>query len=358
MRQKIARPFVSSAVLALCAACGGGGGGSGSNNGALAASPKVTTLSLVAGSAIDAGNVDAGGAAARFNSPAGIAVDASGNLYLADQGNCSIRKVTPAGAVSTLAGSPQRCESVDGNGAAAGFFFLSALAAAPDGRLFATDGLQVREISPAGAVRTVATLETATVVAASEAAYFYGGGIAVDSAGNLVVTNAIGTRRISPAGAVTMLEGARQLDSLLNVWGSHAYAQRGVAAGASNVVWVGDAANTVSRIDASGKKTAIAGLSGAAGFADGSGSVARFDRPVALAADANGNVYVADAGNNLVRKIAPDQMVTTVAGSVGAATLQLGQAPGALPALAGLAADGKGNLYALSGNAVVKISLP
>jgi hypothetical protein len=67
---------------------------------------------------------------------------------------------------------------------------------------------------------------------------------------------------------------------------------------------------------------------------------------------------VADAGNYLVRKIAPDQMVTTVAGSVGGASLQLGQAPGALPALAGLAADGKGNLYALSGNAVVKISLP
>jgi hypothetical protein len=358
MQQKIARPFIAGAVLALCAACGGGSGDGGSNSGTLSASPKVTTLSLVAGSALDAGNVDAGGAAARFNHPVGIASDAGGNLYVADQGNCSIRKITPAGAVSTLAGSSQHCASVDGSGAAAGFLFLTALAAAPDGRLFATDGPAMREISPAGAVRTVAMLEIPAVVASSEAAYFYGGGIAVDGAGNLVVANAIGTRSISPGGAVTMLEGVRQLDSLLNVWGSHAYAQRGVAAGAGNVVWVGDAANTVSRIDAAGKKTAIAGLSGAGGYADGSGSVARFDRPVALAADASGNVYVADAGNNLVRKIAPDQMVTTVAGSVGGASLQLGQAPGALPALAGLAADGKGNLYALSGNAVVKISLP
>jgi sugar lactone lactonase YvrE len=343
--------------MVLCAACGGGGGG-GSNSGPTSTSAQVATLSLVAGSVLDAGKVDAGGAAARFNHPAGIAIDASGNLYLADQGNCSIRKITPAGVVSTLAGTPQRCESVDGSGAAAGLFFLTALAAAPDGSLFATDGLAVRAISPAGTVRTVATLETPAVAASSEAAYFYGGGIAVDSAGNVIVANAIGTRRISPAGAVIMLEGVRQLDSLLNVWGSHGFAQRGVAAGANSVVWVGDAANTVSRIDAAGKKTAIAGLSGAAGYADGSGSVARFDRPVALAADASGNVYVADAGNNLVRKIAPDQMVTTVAGSVGGASLQLGQAPGALPALAGLAADGKGNLYALSGNAVVKISLP
>lgn len=358
MHHKIARSFAASAVLALCAACGGGAGSGGSNSGTLSAFPQVTALSLVAGSEPDAGNADGAGAAARFNRPAGIAIDASGNLYLADQGNCSIRKITPAGAVSTLAGSPQRCESVDGSGAAAGFFFLTALAAAPDGSLFATDGLAVRAITPAGAVRTVATLEAPAVAASSEAAYFYGGGIAVDGAGNLVVANAIGTRRIAAGGAVTMLEGVRQLDSLLNVWGSHGFAQRGVAIAANGVVWVGDAANTVSRIDAAGKKTAIAGLSGAAGYADGSGSVARFDRPVALAADAGGNLYVADAGNNLVRKITPDQMVTTVAGSVGAASLQLGQAPGALPALAGLAADGKGTLYALSGNAVVKISRP
>jgi sugar lactone lactonase YvrE len=357
MRQKIARSFAASAVLILCAACGGGGGSS-ANSGATSTSAQVTTLSLVAGSALDAGNANGAGAAARFNRPAGIAIDASGNLYLADQGNCSIRKITPAGAVTTLAGSPQRCESVDGSGAAAGFFFLTALAAAPDGSLVATDGLAVRAVSPAGAVRTVATLEAPAVAASSEVAYFYGGGIAVDDAGNVVVANAIGTRRIAAGGAVTMLEGVRQLDSLLNVWGSHGYAQRGVASAANGVVWVGDAANTVSRIDPAGKKTAIAGLSGAAGFADGSGSVARFDRPVALAADAGGNLYVADAGNNLVRKIAPDQMVTTVAGSVGAASLQLGQAPGALPALAGLAADGKKTLYALSGNAVVKISLP
>jgi sugar lactone lactonase YvrE len=355
MSEKIARSFAFGAMMVLCAACGGGGANGG---GGAATSAPVTTLSLVAGSALEAGNVDGSGAAARFSSPAGIAADSTGNLYIADRGNCSIRKITPAGTVSTLAGSPQRCVSVDGSGGAAGFFYLTALAAAPDGRLFATDGLAIREISPAGAVRTVATLDVAAVVAASEVPYFYGAGIAADSAGNLVVANAIGTRRISPAGAATMLEGVATLDSLLNVWGSHAFAQRGVAAGANNVVWVGDAANTVSRIDASGKKTAIAGLSGAAGFADGSGSAARFERPVALAPDGNGNLYVADAGNNLVRKIAPDQMVTTVAGTVGATGLSLGKAPGALPALAGLAADGKGNLYALSANAVVKITLP
>jgi sugar lactone lactonase YvrE len=304
-------------------------------------------LSLVAGSAMDAGSLDGAGAAARFNRPAGIALDANGNLYLADQGNCSIRKIAPGGTVSTLAGSPQRCASVDGSGSAAGFFYLTALAAAADGRVFATDGLKIREISPAGAVRTVSTLETATVIDSADIPYFYGGGIAVDAAGNLIVANAIGTRRIAPSGTYTMLEGVAKLDSMINVWTSHAFAQRGAAVDANGAVWVGDFANTVSRIDASGKKTAMAGLSGAPGFADGSGSVARFDRPVALTTDSKGNVYVADAGNNLVRKIAPDQMVTTVAGTMGT-----------LPALAGLTGDGKNTLYAISGNAVVKISLP
>jgi sugar lactone lactonase YvrE len=303
----------------------------------------VTTLSLVAGSALEAGSVDGSGAAARFKRPAGIAADAGGNLYLADQGNCSIRKISPGGAVTTLAGSPQRCESVDGSGGAAGFFYLTGVAAAPDGRVFATDGLKIREISPAGAVRTVATLETATVIDQADVPYFYGGGIAVDGASNLLVANAIGTRRIAPSGTVTMLEGVAKLDSMINVWTSHAFAQRGAAVDANGAVWVGDYANTVSRIDASGKKTAMAGLSGAPGFADGSGSVARFDRPIALATDSKGNVYVGDAGNNLVRMIAPSQMVTTVA---------------PVPALAGLAGDGKGTLYAISGNAVVKITLP
>jgi sugar lactone lactonase YvrE len=304
-------------------------------------------LSLVAGSAMDAGSLDGAGAAARFNRPAGIALDANGNLYLADQGNCSIRKIAPGGAVSTLAGSPQRCASVDGSGSAAGFLYLTALAAAADGRVFATDGLKIREISPAGAVRTVSTLETATVIDNADIPYFYGGGIAVDAAGNLIVANAIGTRRIAPSGTYTMLEGVAKLDSMINVWTSHAFAQRGAAVDANGAVWVGDFANTVSRIDASGKKTAMAGLSGAPGFADGSGSVARFDRPVALTTDSKGNVYVADAGNNLVRKIAPDQMVTTVAGTMGT-----------LPALAGLTGDGKNTLYAISGNAVLKITLP
>ncbi|MCS0592205.1 hypothetical protein ACFQ09_17265 [Massilia norwichensis] len=359
MDAKIARSFATSLLAALCTACGGGGGDSGTTGaGAPALGANVTTLTLVAGSALDTGNVDAGGSAARFGRPVGIAADTAGNLFVADQGNCSIRKISAAGAVSTLAGSPQRCQSVDGAAGAAGFASLNAIAASPDGRLYAADGLAVREIDPAGTVRTIATLDTATILGAGDIPYFYASGIAVDGFANVVVANAIGIRKISPTGTISMIDGMARLDNIASVVGSRNFQQRGLAAAKDGTVYVGDFASTVSRIDPAGTRMALAGLSGGPGFADGVAGAARFDRVIALTLDAAGNLYAADAGNNLIRKITPERAVSTVAGTIGATSLQLGNGPGALPALAGLTGDGKNTLYAISGNAVVKISLP
>lgn len=346
-------------LAALCSACGGGGGDSGATGaGAPGLSTRTTTLTLVAGSALEAGNVDGAGTAARFGQPVGIAADTAGNLYVADRGNCSIRRIGAAGAVSTIAGSPQRCRSVDGAAGEAGFGFLTAIASSPDGRLYATDGLAVREIDPAGTVRTIATLDTATVVSAAEIPFFYGSGIAVDGLANVVVANAIGVRRISPTGVVTMVDGVARLDNIASVLGSHDFRQRGLAAAKDGTIYVGDFASTISRIDPSGTRMVLAGLSGGSGYADGLAGAARFDRVIALTLYAAGNLYAADAGNDLVRRITPERVVSTVAGSVGITTLQLGDGPGALPALAGLAGDGSSTLYAISGNAIVKIGLP
>ena len=359
MRPKIARPFAAGLLAALCVACGGGGGSSGATGaGAPGLGARTTTLTLVAGSATEAGNLDANGTAARFGQPVGIAADTAGNLFVADRGNCSIRRISAAGAVSTIAGSPQRCRSVDGAAGVAGFGALNAIASSPDGRLYAADGLAVREIDPAGTVRTIATLDTATVVSAGDVPYFYGSGIAVDGLANVVVANAIGIRKIAPSGAVTTIEGVARLDNIASVLGSHSFQQRGLAAARDGTVYVGDFASTVSRIDPAGTKMALAGLSGGAGFADGLAGAARFDRVIALTLDAAGNLYAADAGNNLIRKITPDRMVSTVAGTIGATSLQLGDGPGALPALGGLTGDGRNTLYAISGNAVVRITLP
>lgn len=343
-------------LMLLCAACGGGGGSPGSGSATLDAGSSG--VALLAGSATEAGNSDGAGTAARFNQPVGLALDGNGNLYVADRGNCAIRKVTPAGAVSTLAGSNQHCVGLDGAGAAAGFAFLTALASGPDNTLYAGDGLAIRTIGSGGAVGTLATLETGSNISASETPYFYVAGLALDSVGNLYVTNGAGTRKIAAGGVTTILDGASGLDSLANVFTSDAFVQRGIAADGAGTVWIANNDYTISTIDASGKRTRIAGLSGAPGYADGSGSSAHFGQVTALAPDGAGNAYAADSGNNLIRKITPAGVVTTVAGTVNATTLQLGNVPGSLPGLVGVAADGKGTLYTISGNAVIKITLP
>jgi hypothetical protein len=342
--------------LALCAACGGGGGSPGHGTATLSA--HNATLSLVAGSATESGNADGAGAAARFKQPTGIAIDGAGNLYVADHGNCEIRKITPAGSVSTLAGSSQHCASQDGAGADAGFSFLTALATGPGNTLYAGDGLKIRAISPAGVAGTVTTLETGANVSAADLPFFYVGGLAVDAGGGIYVTNGAGTRRIAAAGGTTMLDGVASLDSLAGVLTSHAFVPRGIAVDSAGTVWIANSDATISTIDASGARTRIAGQSGAPGFADGSGSAARFGQVSALTPDGAGNAFAADSGNSVIRKITPAGAVTTVAGTPNATMLQLGNAPGSLPALAGVAADGKGNLFTISGNAVIKITQP
>lgn len=352
---KTARTLALGLPLALCAACGGGGP---SGPAAPPLPMRATTLALLAGSATEPGNVDGAGAAARFDQPTGIAADSAGNVYVADRGNCEIRKITPAGSVSTLAGSNRHCVSLDGVGAAAGFAFLTALAAGPGNVLYAGDGLHIRAIGPDGKVGTVATLETGAYITGSEVPFFYAGGVAVDTGGNVYVTNGAGTRRIAATGGATMLDGVASLDTLAGVFTSHAFVQRGIAVDGAGTVWIANSDFTISTIDANGKRTRIAGLSGGPGLADGSGSNAHFGQVSALTPDGAGNAWMADTGNQLIRKITPAGEVTTLAGTVGATTLQLGNAPGSLPGLAGVAADGKGKLFTISGNAIVRITLP
>jgi sugar lactone lactonase YvrE len=179
---------------------------------------KVTpsgTAAVFAGKAGASGGQDGAGDVARFATPRGIAIDQAGNLYVADEGNSNIRKITPAGVVSTLAGSAGQAGSADGTGSAARF-------AAPRA-------------------------------------------LTVDAAGNVYVADT---------------------DN-----------------------------NTIRKITSAGVVTTLAGHAGEAGAANGTGGAARFSEPRGIAVDAAGNVYVADSGNQAIRQITPDCVVTTVAGA-------------------------------------------
>src|SRR3989442_967329 len=136
------------AVALLVAACGGGGGGGG----------LVSSLAAFGGDMGGIGNVDGVGAAARFNFSRGVATDSAGNVYVADSGNGTIRKITPAGVVSTLAGTAGVGGSTDATGAAASFNSPFGVATDSAGNVYVADTANhtIRKITPAGVVTTLA----------------------------------------------------------------------------------------------------------------------------------------------------------------------------------------------------------
>lgn len=317
-------------------------------------------ISIVAGSATESGSTNATGSAARFKNPTGIAIDAAGNLYVADTDNDAIRKITPAGVVTTLAGAAGSSQYIDGPGDRARFQAPLALAIDGNGTLYVTDEMRIRSVASTGQVATYASIPVGSNVTEGSMPAVTPKGIAVDTRNHVLVTNGLGTRRIF-AGGTGMLEG---VDVAQNLFGTRTAEARGVATDSSNNVYVFDLQRTISRTNNAlattmNVLTRLAGTPNAPrGATNGAGSAASFEEVVALTVDPQGNVYAADAVNNLVRKITPAGEVTTVAGTTRASALQTGNLPGSLAPLRGITNDGKGNLYATSGHAVIKIRLP
>jgi len=319
---------------------------------------EVTTL---AGNASVSGSADGTGTAAQFRSPAGIAVDAAGNLYVADQGNYTIRKVTSAGVVTTLAGTAGTSGSVDGTGSAALFGNPTGVAIDPSGNVFVTDAFNrvIRKITPAGVVTKFAgspwTFGGTNDGTGLQAQFNTPWAIAADAAGNLYVADQISQtiRRIRPDGLVSTLAGFTGSSGTTDGAGQEArfYGPYGLTVDGAGNLYVSDSVNCTIRkgIEVAGEVpyafSTLAGNSIGYGYADGTGSAARFNRGSGITSDAAGNVYVAD--NNAIRKVTPAGVVTTLAGN-----------PAAFPGFAdgtgsaalfngptGLVLDATGNLY-------------
>jgi len=349
----------AAALMLLCSACGDGIPKDQDDDDDDTPPAQTAALSILAGDATAEGTMDATGTAARFKWPAGITIDSNGNLYVADTGNFTIRKITPEGVVTTVAGAAGTQATAEGSAGNARFRNPSAVAVNGSGTLYVTDNEFIRTISPAGQVSTWARIPVGTNIPTSRLASVFPFAIALDNNGNVFVTNAYGTRRIS-AGNTTMLEGQSVLNDLSGVALVEA---RGVATDSSNNVYLFDLEREISRWNPNGNVGSdslftLAGARDERGATNGTGSAARFEQVVALTLDPQGNVYAADGINNLVRKITPAGVVTTIAGTARAATLRTGDLPGSLNDIRGIVADGKGNLYATSGNAIVKIRLP
>jgi sugar lactone lactonase YvrE len=284
----------------------------------------VTAAGMTTAFVPSAGSANATGAAASFNSPAGIAIDAAGNIYVADSGNNEIRQITPAGVVTTRAGSTI-AGSADGAGIAATFRGPSAVAVDAPGNIYVADtgNNEIRKIAPAGTVTTLAGTTTAGAADGLGSAASFNGpaGVAVDAAGNVYVADANNheVREITPAGMVTTLAGSASVGNA-NGAGAAAsfYLPYGVAVDADGDVYVADAGfNQIRKIAPGGVVTTLAG-DGFAGSTDGASAVARFSFPAGIAVDAAGNIYVADLDNNEIRRVTPAGLVSTLAGSTHA----------------------------------------
>ena len=327
---------------------------------------KVTpagVVSTLAGTAGAEGSADGTGAAARFSYPGGVAVDGSGNVYVADSGNNTIRKVTPAGVVSTLAGSAGVSGSADGTGAGARFDFPTGVAIDGSGNVYVADegNNAIREVTPAGVVSTLAGGGYCGSADGTGAAARFCGpfGVAVDRSGNVYVADSFNNsiRKVTPAGVVSTLAGNGFPGT---ADGSGPAAQfsspYGVAVDGSGNVYVADTDNnTIRKVTPAGVVSTLAGTAGAAGFADGTGAAAQFDYPWGVAVDGSGDVYVADYSNNTIRKISPAGVVSTPVGVPGFS----GNSPGPLPASlvwpVGVAVDSTNDLFITVRDAVLVV---
>ena len=265
-------------------------------------------------------SADGAGSAARFYGPSGVAVDSAGNLFVADSQNNTIRKVTAAGVVTTLAGSAEVFGSADGTGNAARFYSPTGVAVDGLGNVFVADSnnYTIRKVTAAGVVTTLAGSAGASGSAdgTGSAARFSGpNGVAVDSAGNVFVADVYTIRKVTAAGVVTTLAGSAEVSGSADGTGSEARVNcpAGVAVDGAGNVFVADSRNnTIRKVTAAGVVTTLAGLAGVAGSADGTGNAARFYYPRGVAVDNIGNLYVADG---VVRKVTAAGVVTTLGGT-------------------------------------------
>jgi surface protein len=319
----------------------------------------VTTL---AGSG-SAGSTDATGTAASFNQPIGTAFDTAGNLYVADYGNHTIRKITPAGAVTTFAGSGT-AGATDATGTAASFNGPTGLAFDAAGNLYVGDygNHKIRKVTPAGVVTTFAGSGTAGATDATGTAASFNQpiGTTFDTAGNLYVADAGNhkIRKITPAGSVTTFAGSGT-PGATDATGTAASFNRptGSAFDSAGNLYVSDFGNhKIRKIIPAGVVTTFAG-SGTPGATDATGTAASFNGPLAGAFDVAGNLYIADRDNHKIRKITPAGVVSTFAGS-GTAGSAVGAATGsAMHAPRTVIFDATGVLHIteINGNRITKV---
>lgn len=321
-----------------------------------------STVSTLAGNGTS-GFTDGTAAVAQFFGPEGATVDTQGNVYVADYGNSSIRKVTPSGLVSTLAGNGTS-DFVNGSLAAARFDSPMDVALDGQGNLYVADygNNCLRKITPGGVVSTFAGTGTAGFAdgGATSAKFSGPNGLAIDAQGVIYVSDYDNSRirKVLPNGTVSTVAGTGQRGFADGPGSSAQFSgPEGLALDEHGTLYVAEfAGQRIRKISPNGVVSTLAGT-GVRGYADGAGNTAQFNGVSGLTFDAHGDLLVADAGNYCVRKVTPTGMVSTVAGTRTAGFADGPVKTAQFQALSGIVAAGKGTLYITEyGNRIRKIT--
>jgi sugar lactone lactonase YvrE len=288
--------------------------------------------STLAGSGAQ-GSADGVGAAASFNFPEGIAVDATGVVYVADLINANIREIVTGGRVITIAGGGAPGQR-DGTGTGASFAAPTGVASDVSGNLYVSDAGSIRHITESGVVTTLASSFSGVYA------------IAVDIAGNNVYVAGLNTiSKVTATGVVTLLAGGTT--GFADGTGAAASFNglSGITVDAAGNVYVADQLNhSIRKVTPGGVVTTLAG-NGNFGFADGVGRAALFKNPAGVTVDLSGNLYVTDRGNNRIRKITAAGVVSTLAGSGAAGSADGAGVSASFNQPSGITIDAAGNLY-------------
>jgi len=369
--QRINMKITFTQILALIAcalltACGAGSDSATSSTSSGVVSTLAGDSSVTAG-----GYADGTGTAALFNGPHGMAVDSSGNVYVADTANQRIRKITPDGVVTTFAGNGISDPFTNGTRTAATFASPIGIAIDSSRNLFVIEDLQrytvgvafgatqfgstVRKIDPDGVVTTFAGSSTNTGSSdgrGTAALFSRLAGIAIDSRNdNLYVTDrdTFTIRKITPAGVVTTFAGTDGTNGYLDGTGTAAQfiTPEGITIDSSGNLYVVDGASIIRKITSAGVVTTLAGtINQEFPYANGTGTAATFSAPIGITVDSSGNLYVTESDRQTIRKITSAGVVTTYAGledTVGTTDGTLTNARFSRPY--GITIDSSGNLF-------------
>jgi sugar lactone lactonase YvrE len=337
------------AVGATAAATGGPG---------ITGGDKITTAAGIAKLGSGGFSGDGGRATrAELSQPAGVAVDAKGNVYIADTRNQRVRKVTPGGTITTIAGGGRGLTARSGPATKAHLNHPTGVAVDGQGNVYIADTSRVYKVSPLGRLTTLAGTGRAGfsgdgsfAIAARLEAY----GIAVDRQGNVYIGDSVNhrVREVDRAGLISTFAGDGESSSGGDGSAAtlaHLIDPLGVAVDAKGNVYIADeSAGRVREVNHSGKIHTLKTIK----------TIARkLHNPFGVAVDASGNVYVSDLDR--VRKITPGGTITTVAGEPPKTSKGIGDGGPATAATlshpGGLAVDRHGNLYiADSGHAAVR----